>query len=46
MTDYQNMTNKTSNRENKKNDIDRPHGRQNDKSVGPKFENLDGKPIK
>jgi hypothetical protein len=43
MTDYQNMTNKTSNRQNKKNDIDRPEGKQNNKSVGPKFENFAGK---
>ncbi|TDT51892.1 hypothetical protein [Fonticella tunisiensis] len=46
MTDHQNMTNKTSNRQNKKNDIDRPKGRQNNKSVGPKFESFDGMPTK
>lgn len=37
---------KASNKENKKNDINRPEGHKGNKEIPPKFESLDGEPIK
>jgi hypothetical protein len=45
MTDIQYGSNKKANRENKRNDIDRPSGKQNDKRTKERYENFDGKPI-
>lgn len=45
MTDIQYGGNKKANRENKRNDIDRPSGKQNDKRTKERYENFDGKPI-
>lgn len=46
MTDIQVGTNKTSNKENQKNDINRPKDNKGNKMIPPKFENGEGKPVR
>lgn len=45
MTDIQVGTNKTANRENKKNSINRPKGTQSNEKTPKRFESYEGKPI-
>jgi hypothetical protein len=43
MSDKEN--NKAINKENKKNEPDRPEGKESNKKLPPKFENFNGEPI-